>query len=87
MKEIIFLPDLDSEWYYEWFQVIIISSLINNVGNKYWVIYLFQLNAIHPNCNLKSLYSRSSSTQINNTLSILLWTQEYLEFNECLIFR
>ena len=40
MKEIIFLSDLDFEWYYEWLQVIIISSLINNVDNRYWVIYL-----------------------------------------------
>ena len=41
MKAFIFLSDLDSEWYYEWLQVIIISSLINNVDNRYWVIYLF----------------------------------------------
>ena len=38
MKEIIFLSDLDSEWYYELLQVIIISSLINNVDNRQWVI-------------------------------------------------
>ena len=80
MKAFIFLSDLDFEWYYEWLQGIIISSLINNVDNRYWVIYLFQLNAIHPNCNLILLYQRSSSIQINNILSVLLWTQEYLEF-------
>ena len=35
MKAFIFLFDLDSEWYYDWLQVIIISSLIDNVDNGY----------------------------------------------------
>ena len=42
----------------------------------YLVIYLFQLNAIHPNYKFILLYQRSGSTQINNTLSILLGIQE-----------
>ena len=79
MKAFIFLSDLDFERYYEWLQVIIISFLINIVDNMYVVICLFELNAIHSSYKLILLYQKSGSTQTNNTLSILLWIQEYLE--------